>query len=159
MDLDNLKPDTIKPIEFPNSDETSGSTTTGDSSLDNLKAEESSGFNFPTQTIARTVIADSLNTQNRRILGEFQFGKSGAIKIGDKDKGEGEVTISPNGITAINKNGENTFTLDGITGDATFKGTLAAGAIIANNRVFITERGIIVNDGTNDRIIIGQWEE
>jgi hypothetical protein len=154
----NLKPEEIKAIDFPNSDETQGSTTiSGDSSLDNLKPESSSGWNFPTSTIARTVIADSLNTQNKRILGEFQFGKSGAIKIGDKEKGEGEVAISPNGITAINKAGENTFTLDGTTGDATFKGTLAAGAIIANNRVYITDKGIIVNDGTNDRIIIGEW--
>ena len=154
-----LKPITIESIEFPNADETKGSTSTGDSSLDNLTPEQSSGWNFPTSTIARTVIADSLNTQNNRINGEFEFGKSGAIKIGDKEKGEGEVKISPNGITAFNKNGENTFTLDGTTGDATFKGTLAAGAIIANNRVYITDKGIIVNDGTNDRIIIGSWEE
>jgi len=148
--MSDLKPIEIDVIDFPNSSETTGSVSTGDSTLDNLKPETSSGFKFPQATIARTVIADSINTQTKRILGEFKFDKSGAIKIGDNTNGEGEIKISPNGIVAKNSAGVDTFTLDGTTGDATFKGTLAAGALIAGNGVYVDKDGIVINDGTSD---------
>lgn len=121
---------------------------------------------FPSQTIANDVISDSFDTQNRRILMEYEFAKSGAIQIGEYEEGEsGDIRISPSGITARNSSGDTTFTLDGTTGDATFKGTVAAGSLIAgrtdigvaNGNVYIdgANRRIIISDGTNDRILLG----
>lgn len=122
---------------------------------------------FPEVYIARETISQSLNTQQKRILGNFTFGQVGALQIGEyKDNESGDIKISPAGIVARNQNGETTFALDGQTGDATFKGTISAGSFIAG----VTQVGspnvvidganarIIINDGTHDRILIGYHE-
>lgn len=123
---------------------------------------------FPENRIAYTVISETLNTQERKILAEYSFGKSGAIQIGEYKAGEsGEIKISPNGIVAKNSSGLTTFSLDGTTGNATFRGTIQADSLISgvvnvgnpsgNAGVFIdgaTQR-IIVHDGTHPRIVIG----
>lgn len=154
-----LKPTTIEEVSFPELQQTSTTVNTGGGGAsDTLSPTQDPQRTFPTQIIARTVIADSLDTQSRRILSDYTFGEYGSLAVGKYESGvSGDVKISPSGIVARNKNGETSFSLDATTGDATFKGTVAAGAIIANNRVFITEAGILVNDGTNDRIIIGEW--
>lgn len=155
-----LKPVVIEEVAFPTIAQPSVVTSDGSNGSDGkvLKPFETVERSFPTQTIANTVIADSLNTQSRRILSDFSFGEYGSLAVGKYDEGvSGDIKISPAGIVARNKTGATTFTIDATTGDATFKGTLAANTIIASSRVYITERGIIVNDGTYDRIIIGEW--
>lgn len=133
---------------------------------DNYAPDEVPTRTFPTQTIANTVISDSINTQSRRILDTYEFAKQGAIQVGEYENGvRGDIRISPSGIIARNSNGDITFTIDGTTGDATFKGTIAAGSLIAGRtdigtvggNVFIdgTNNRIIISDGTNDRILIG----
>lgn len=156
-----LQPETISEQLFPNLESaTSPSNSTSNGSSSGEKVETSQERGFPTASIATHVISDSLDTQSRRILAEYNFGESGALLIGRFVDGiSGELRISPDGLVAKNKNGETTFTLDATTGDATFKGILAAGSLIAGSRVYITERGIIVNDGYYDRIIIGEWDE
>lgn len=117
--------------------------------------------------IAYDVVNNVLNTQNRNILGNFSFGRVGAISIGEYVNGEsGEIKISPNGIVGKNVNGEITFSIDGTTGNATFKGTIQAGTVIAgatqvgDESVVLdgTNGRIIVNDGTYDIILIGFQE-
>lgn len=89
---------------------------------------------FPQAQIAQQTISESLNTETKRITGEYTFEQLGAILVGLFKQGiSGEIKISPDGIVAKNVNGEITFALDGATGDATFKGTIeAAGFTIAD---------------------------
>jgi hypothetical protein len=140
-----------------------GSATGG---KNNYAPEETPSRTFPTQTIANTVISDSFNTQSRRILDSFEFAKNGAIQIGEYEEGvSGDIRISPSGLIARNSDGDVTVTIDGTTGDATFKGTITAGSLIAGRtdigtvggNVFIDGENnrIIISDGTNDRILIG----
>lgn len=119
---------------------------------------------FPVKTIAVETMGQSFNTKTKKILGEFTFGTLGAISIGEYENGvSGEVKISPNGIIAKNVNGDTTFALDATTGDATFKGTIQAGAFISgaievgggNVQIDGANKRIIINDGTDDIILIG----
>lgn len=89
---------------------------------------------MPIPQVAQQLISTKLNTITQKIIGQFQFTPSGSIKIGDYTQGGmGEIDISPNGIAAINEDGVDTFTLDGDTGEATFRGTVeAADFVIAD---------------------------
>lgn len=162
------RPNTIQEVPFPEVSQSVGQTAAASSGTEGSKTfqpSETAPLSFPTQTIASTVIADSLNTQNRRILADYTFGEYGSLKVGKYENGvSGELSISPNGISATNKDGDNTLTIDGTTGDATFKGTIAANSLIAGKtdigqggNIYIdgANNRIIINDGTNDRIIIG----
>lgn len=121
--------------------------------------------NFPSRVIAHETLSSSLDTRAKRIRGEYQFSKEGAIVVGGYVAGtSGEVAISPDGITAKNVNNETTFSIDGTTGDAVFKGTINAGALIAGavsvgaDTVSIdgANQRIVINDGTTNRIVIGE---
>lgn len=118
----------------------------------------------PLALVAVDTISDSLDTQTRKIKGSFGFEQLGSIKIGDFTLGvNGEIDISPDGIVATDRSGNNTITIDGSTGDITLRGTLQAGSVIAG----ATEVGspnvvidganarIVINDGTYDRVLIG----
>ena len=94
---------------------------------------------IPKKVIAHETINQSINTQQQRILGSYQFGQLGAIKIGDYEpEVSGDIRISPSGITARNSAGLDTFTLDGETGNATFRGTISAGDVTV-----VDDEGII----------------
>ena len=161
-------PTVVEATQFPELEQIEtnafGSAATG---KDVLTPDEVPSRSFPTQRIANTVISDSFDTQSRRILGEYEFAKQGAIQIGEYQSGvSGDVRISPDGILGRNSAGVTTFSLDATTGDATFKGTIAAGSLIAgrtdigvaNGNVWIdgNEVRIMISDGTNDRILIGR---
>lgn len=106
----------------------------------------------PSQRVAVDLIGASLNTQSKRILAEFQFTQSGAIKIGAYTPGvSGDVRISPNGIIARNDSGVTTFTLDGTTGNATFAGTIQAGTLVGG-KVAVGDGDILI-DGEEKRLI------
>jgi len=118
----------------------------------------------PKKRISTELLSTSLNTKSKKILGEFQFADSGAIKVGKYENGvSGEVKISPNGVVAKNDAGIETFVLDGTTGSAVFAGTIQTGTLISgevivgNNSVIIDgeNKQIIINDGNTDRILIG----
>lgn len=119
---------------------------------------------FPEKRIARETIGMALDTQKKRILGEFTFGQVGSIAIGTYENGvSGDIRITPNGLVARDINGVETISLDGATGSAVFRGTIQAGAVIAGAVVVgdstITLDGvnkrIVINDGTDNRIVIG----
>lgn len=158
-----LKPTVIEEVDFPEIGQSTTTTTGSGNTAEVLTPNAEVGKSFPPALIARTVIADSLDTQSRRILADYTFGEYGSISIGKFEPGvSGDVKISPAGIVTRNKNGETTMTLDATTGDATFKGTVAAGSFIAGNYFTVQHsgnyKGIFINDGTYDVIFIGTEE-
>ena len=163
MDDKVLKPTIIEEVDFPEIGQSTTTTTGSGNTAEVLTPNAEVGKSFPPALIARTVIADSLDTQSRRILADYTFGEYGSISIGKFEPGvSGDVKISPSGIAARNKMGETTITLDATTGDATFKGTVAAGSFIAGNYFTVQQsgnyKGIFINDGTYDVIFIGTEE-
>lgn len=141
-------------------------------------AMATAGIVDESRNIIKDIINSKLDTDSQEILAAFEFGASGAIQIGAYSAGvSGDVRLSPAGIVARNKSNVNTFTLDGDSGDATFLGTVAANSVIAcdvsasritagtiaaaanlgNSSVILdgANKRIIVNDGTNDRVLIG----
>lgn len=107
---------------------------------------------MPAKKIAQEVISKSLNTSTRKILGEFKFTPSGALQIGNYEDGQaGDIRISPGGIVARNLSGETTFSIDGDSGNATFKGIIQAGAVVAG-AVQVGDEKILI-DGDTQRII------
>lgn len=164
------EPEVIRDQPFPGiDDDTNGSYSGGASDSQRVSEHEPREIperNFPTQLIANQVISDSFDSQSRRILAQYEFGLSGALQIGKYEENvSGDVRVSPTGIIGRNILGETTFTLDAQTGDATFKGTIAAGSLIAG-RTDVGEGGnvfingdpprIIVSDGVNDRGLFGK---
>jgi hypothetical protein len=119
---------------------------------------------LPDVPIAVETNSQSIDTETKRIKGNYTFESLGAISIGEFAQGvSGAIKISPDGISGININGDQTFAIDGSTGDASFAGTLEAGTIISGamnvgspSVVIDGLNGrIIVNDGTHDRVLIG----
>jgi hypothetical protein len=120
---------------------------------DTQKPQGEKELPLPERFIAHEVMSKTLDTQNKKIRGEYTFGKLGAIRIGEFKSGvSGELVITPDGITAKNVNGQTTVTIDGTTGNATFMGTIQAGTLIAG----ATQVGgaSVTLDGANGRIVI-----
>lgn len=110
---------------------------------------------FPTKRVAVELLSTALNTKSKKILQEFQFASSGAIRVGEYVSGvSGEINITPAGITATDTSGNTTFALDGDTGSATFAGTVQAGAIIAGDVIVGNNTWVISGDADNPRIIL-----
>ena len=102
---------------------------------------------FPTRKIAVELIGSALNTRSRKVLQEFELQQSGGFKIGDFQEGiSGDLRITPNGLTARDQAGLTTFVIDGITGNATFKGEVQAGTFISG----------LINVGDNSVVIDGE---
>ncbi len=107
---------------------------------------------LPTRKIAAELMGSALNTKSRKILKEFDFAPSGAIRVGDYKSGvSGDVRISPDGIVARNSAGLETIAIDGDTGDAVFRGTLQTGAVVSG-LIDVGDNSIII-DGESKRII------
>ena len=162
-DLTVYGPETISDVNLP-TENTAVSAPT-DPSTASSSAPTSVAVNpIPTPRIAVDVISQVLNTKTLKIIKQFTFTPSGAIQIGDYTQGvSGDIRISPAGIVARNLAGNQTFALDGDTGDAVFAGQLQTGSIVTglmvvgDNGLILDGQGrnIIVNDGTNDRVLIG----
>lgn len=115
---------------------------------------------FPQRIVSDELISTSLDTQSRRIKGAFEFGKVGAIQIGNFEVGvSGDIRISPVGITGRNIDGDITFAIDATTGDATFRGTVAAGSLISGDLVLggvgNGDGTMTIKDASGHSIIIG----
>lgn len=106
----------------------------------------------PTKRIATELLSSNLNTKSRKILGEFQFTPSGAIKIGNYQEGvSGEILISPNGIVTKDTHGNVTIGLDGLLGSAVFAGEIQAGSLISG-AVAVGDGNILI-DGATRRML------
>jgi len=86
---------------------------------------------IPNYILASDLINASLDTQKKRILSNYGFSESGSIQVGKYVAGvSGDIRISPDGLIGRNKSNVTTFAIDGTTGDATFMGTIMAGAVV-----------------------------
>lgn len=178
-----FSPEVVQDAPFPGKDPvvySESQSTTGEVHGSVVTSEKRP----PTRKIATELLSTALNTRSKKILQEFELTQSGGIKIGDFKEGTtGDLRLTPNGLTARDNAGITTFAIDGTTGDATFKGTVQAGAVIAEGAIIAADisadnittgtltagvdvgtsnvkidgvnNRIIINDGTNDRIIIG----
>lgn len=116
---------------------------------------------------------------NNVTVGEMSFdrAKGGTLTLGGKDnengvlalqdeEGNEKVSMNKEGIIAKDKEGETTFKVNAATGEAFFKGEIQPGSIVTgqvnvgNSRIIIDgeKRTIVVNDGVNDRVLIGYLE-
>lgn len=137
-----LYPETIEPEQLPtfggDFDSLTQESSNSGAEVNAMKPQKSVEAKFPSKYIARATISETINTQSKQILGSYTFGMMGALVIGTYEFGvSGDLRISPDGIVARNINGDTTFSLNGATGDATFRGSVSA------NDFQITGSGII----------------
>lgn len=143
-------PETIQEQPYPDQVDRGGFDISQSSANKTYGAEKISGHQVPRKRVATELLSTSLNTKSKKILAEYQFTESGAIQIGKYVNGaSGDMRLTPDGITARNLSNVTTFAIDGTTGDATFKGTIQAGALIAGT----------VNVGNNTWVIDGDSEQ
>jgi len=161
------RPEEIVDNPFPGEEGATGADTLAGTGGQVVTAEKIKDNPFPQKRVAVELLSVSLNTKTKRILAEYKFTQTGAIQIGELVQGiSGDIRISPDGITARDASGNTTFTIDGTDGSAVFKGEIRAGSlvsgkvIVGNNSVIVDgeNKRIIVNDGTNDRVLIGYQE-
>lgn len=125
-------PEEIEDSPFPNEDTIEGFDVSQSTSGDKINAQQIKDQKMPSRRIAQELIGTALNTKSQKILKEFEFTDSGAIKVGEYENGvSGDLKISPNGLVARNDAGTTTFAIDGTSGDAVFKGTVQAGSVIS----------------------------
>ena len=160
-----LNPETIEDQPFPQQAEGLDHSVSQTTSNDTFSTKKIKPNSFPVRRIATELIGASLNTKSKRILAEFEFTQSGALKIGNFVNGvTGDIRISPNGIIGRDKSGTVTFAIDSTTGSAVFKGTLQAGTFIGGgSKVIIDDdngRGrILVLDDNNIPIILIGYQD
>lgn len=121
-----FEPQTIpdRPVPLLNGGMTDTTGTNSDSGIGDIPTPQTlSDISIPQGFNATEVIAESLDTQARAIKGNYTFEQMGALEIG-------QILISPSGIVAEDLSGNPTVTIDADTGNATFKGTVAAGSIV-----------------------------
>jgi len=148
-----FKPVEIEDAPFPSETTETVAGVSSTSSGGVVTAKTIKERTFPTKIIAHETISAALNTKSKKILGTFEFTEQGAIQVGKYANGvSGDVKLSPNGIVARDSSGNNTFTLDGTTGDATFKGTVQAETVIAG-AVQVGDDSVVI-DGANRRILV-----
>lgn len=129
-----LSPEVIQENPYPGQDLIITPTTSdpGSKTTEEYGASKLPANPFPTPRVATELLSRKLNTRTGQILGTFKLTPSGALQIGNYQEGEhGDVRILPTGISARNVLGDNTFLLDGDTGDAYFAGTIQTGTLIA----------------------------
>ena len=127
----------------------SSTTSSGTTSAETFKVK-----NLPPPQYAHEVISRRLNTVSGQITSGFTFTEFGAIRIGTADSGKIEIT--GNGISAVNVSGDNTFVIDGRTGNAYFSGELAAGSIMTGQIDMGVDGFIIGGDASTYRWILGK---
>lgn len=95
---------------------------------------------FPVKRTAVELLSSALNTRSKRILQEFQLQDTGGFRVGDFKEGiNGDLRITPNGLTARDIAGITTFAIDGADGSAFFRGTVqAADFVIADENGLIS---------------------
>lgn len=125
---------------------------------------------FPKKRTAVELLSTALNTRSKKVLQQFELTQSGGFQIGDFKNGiSGDLRITPNGLTARDISGVTTFAISGEDGSAIFRGQIQSGSLITgevivgnNNLIFTVDNNgqpqIILNDGSNDRVLIGYQE-
>jgi len=160
-------PEEIQDNPFPGKEEQNLSVSQASTGITTSPDKISETKVMP-KRVAVELLSTVLNTKSKKILGEFELADSGGIRIGKYANGvNGELVLTPAGMTAKNMSGITTFNIDGDTGDATFAGKVQAGAVVTgtlavgNNNVLIdgeNERIIIYDDSGIPRILLGYQE-
>jgi hypothetical protein len=146
MAKDLYEPEIVAETPFPQEEVQSVTQTQGTSTVATPTTTKEK--NFPTRKIATELMSTALNTKSKKILQEFELQQSGGLKIGDyKDGITGDLRLTPNGLTARDKAGLTTFAIDGITGDAVFKGTIQSGSLLTGGITVEDENGTTIIDG------------
>lgn len=147
-------PKVVEENPFPQegvSDATSTQSTSGQV----FRPEQTREQGFPTKRTAVELLSVALNTKSKKVLQEFELVQSGGFQIGKYENGvSGDVRITPNGITARNAAGNDTFALDATTGDATFSGTVQAGTFISGLVIVGNNSWVIDGDSENPSILM-----
>lgn len=171
MAKDLYEPEVIQEQPFPSDTVQSVGSYPESSSGDTYYQNSSKEKSFPRKRSAVELLSTALNTRSKKILQEFELEQSGGLKVGNFESGiTGDLKITPNGLTARDEAGITTFAIDGTDGSAVFKGSIQSGSLITgevvvgNNRVIIGvdddgQGTIIVNDGSNDRVLIGYQKD
>jgi hypothetical protein len=149
-----INPTVIPDQPLPGS-EVINNTVSQTSSESVISGEKIPDNSLPKTVIARETISQSINTLTQKILGVYQFIEQGAIQIGKYIHGiSGEVKISPDGITAKNKDGNTTVSISGDTGDATFSGEVKAGELTV-----VDNEGLVSLSNFRSDVISHYWDE
>lgn len=102
---------------------------------------------FPVKKVAVELMSTALNTRSKKILQEFELQQTGGLRVGNFEEGiSGDLRITPNGLTARDIAGVTTFSIDGTTGDAIFKGVVQAGSIITGGQILNQDGTIIIDE-------------
>lgn len=145
-------PEVIEETPFPAETSVVMGEPTSSKSGDVYSPTVSRENGFKAQKISTELLSRALNTRSKNILQEFKLQESGGFQVGNYKSGEtGDLRITPNGITARDKTGITTFSIDGTTGDAVFKGSVQAGAVITG-AVQVGDQSILI-DGATKRMI------
>ena len=105
---------------------------------------------WPAKKVAVELLSTALNTRSKKILQEFALQDSGSIQIGDFKEGiSGDLRITPNGLTARDLAGITTFSIDGVSGDAIFKGIIQGRSLIAG-LVVVGDNAVLIDGETGD---------
>lgn len=82
---------------------------------------------FPKKQVSYELLSTMLNTQSKKIRGQFDLVDSGGFRIGKYEPGvSGEMVLTPAGQTVKNTAGQTTFNIDGDTGDVSLAGIVRA---------------------------------
>ena len=145
-------PTIIQENPFPQEAGSVSYETSQSSSNETYTPQTTKAQSIPAKRVAVELIGTAINTKSRKILQKFEFTKNGAIQIGEYENGvSGDIRITPDGIVARNISGITTIAIEGDTGDATFAGTVQAGAIIGG-AVAVGDGSILI-DGETKRMI------
>ena len=150
--MDGLQPTTIvdQPIALLNG-ELSQATGSSSGLSSETTPDTIPNIRVPQLNIAASVVSDSIDTQSRAIKGIYTFDQMGAIQIGDYVAGStGQILISPSGFVATNSSGVDTVTIDGTTGNATFRGTVTASDFIGGTIAIGSGNTIFKVDSTGN---------
>lgn len=125
-------PEVINQTPFPGEPQPFPITTTQPTGV--YSPGKAPNKNFLKLQYADELLSTTLNTRSKKILGNFDLESKGGFQIGDFTEGvNGDIRITPAGITARNKAGITTLTVDGDTGDVALLGTVkASGFIVAD---------------------------
>lgn len=148
-------PKVIEENPFPQegvSDTTSTQSTSQSTGGQVFRPETTVEQTFPSKKVAVELLSVALNTKSKKVLQEFELTQSGGFQIGRFQSGvSGDVRITPNGITARDSSGNDTFSIDGSSGDAIFSGELRSRSLITGD-VAVGDGNILI-DGGNRRMI------
>ena len=145
----NYEPETMQETPFPLSESIfqTESKAAGGGDFRPIITKENP---FPVKKVAVELLSTALNSRSKKILQEFVLQDTGGFKVGDFKEGiSGDLRITPNGLTARDLAGITTFSIDGVSGDAIFKGIIQGKTLIAG-LIVVGDNAVLIDGETGD---------